>query len=466
MSTQKRISPVINDDTIVAVATPPGRGALAIVRLSGPRAHAIAGAVVRPWPLAARAAHLCTAIDAAGTLLDRPVVTTYDAPRSFTGEPVVELATHGGSIVPAAVMAACVAAGARPAAPGEFTRRAVLNGRIDLPQAEAIGDLVDARSMAMGRAAIHQMDGGLSRRVSTLRDALIALDALLAYDIDFPEEDDGPIPPEHVAAAAQHAGELLESLVAAGAAGELSRDGVVVVIAGAPNVGKSSLFNALIGRARALVTALPGTTRDAIEAVIEPPGSPLPLRLADTAGLRDAQDPVEQLGVAMSHRYLDGAHVALACADSTDALAAAVQLVRARTAAPVVAVRTKSDLMPAHEHPTAPLPAGDVPAVAVSAETGAGLAELVAAIIAAVGTQLPPPALDHPLILRERHRAALDMAAAELAAFREAWSARTVPALVAAVHVRSAIAALDEIIGAVSIDDVLDRVFRDFCVGK
>jgi tRNA modification GTPase len=453
----------INDATIVALATPPGRGAIALVRLSGPRAHAIAGTVLRPWPIAPRHATRCAAVDARGTLLDRPVVIAYDAPRSKTGDPVVEITSHGGTIVPTSIVAALVAAGARPATPGEFTRRAVLNGRMDLAQAEAVGDLIDARSAAMQRSALHQMDGGLSRRVGALREALIGLDALLAYDIDFPEEDDGPIPPARVAAAAEHAAELLESIVAAGAAGELVRDGAVAVIAGAPNVGKSSLFNALLGRARALVTDRPGTTRDAIEAVIEPVGAPTPIRLVDTAGLREASDAIERLGIEVSLTYLGAAHVVLACGETAAGVADAVARIRPHTMAPIIGVRTKSDLA-ADPGRTRGSAAAGAPLLSVSAESGAGLRELGAALVTAIGTQRP--ALDAPVVLRARHHDALTRAAHELASFRDAWATRSIPTIVAAVHVRAAIGALDEIVGAISIDDVLDRVFREFCVGK
>ena len=449
---------------------------------------AIAGAVLRPWPLTARRATRCAAVDAAGRLLDRPVVIAYDAPRSYTGDPVVEIATHGGTIVPTSIVAALVAAGARPATPGEFTRRAVLNGRMDLAQAEAIGDLIDARSAAMQRSALNQLDGGLSRRVHALREALVALEALLAYDIDFPEEDDGPIPPERVATAAEQAAHLLESLMDAGAAGELVREGAIAVIAGAPNVGKSSLFNALLGRARALVTDQPGTTRDAIEAVIEPAGAPAPIRLVDTAGLRESSDAVERLGIEVSLTYLGAAHAVLACGETGAGVADAIARVRPHTTAPIIGVRTKcdltnsdltnsdftnSDFTPESERdrdgipaavPLAAVPLPAVPLVSVSAESGAGLSELADTLVAAIGRQ--HPALDVPVVLRARHHHALTRAAHELASFRTTWAAQTIPTIVAAVHVRSAIAALDEIVGVIGIDDVLDRVFREFCVGK
>jgi tRNA modification GTPase len=444
-----------SDDTIAAIATPGGRGALALVRVTGPRAWDIAGAVLAPWPLQVRHATLVTARDpGTGEVLDQPVATAYEAPHSFTGERVVEITTHGGAIAPASVLAALVAAGARPALPGEFTRRAVLNGKLDLAQAEAIGDLIEARSSSAQRAALSQLDGGLSRRIAQLRTALIATEALIAYDIDFPEEDDGPIPRERVAASAASVAALLDALRATAPVGELVRDGALVVIAGPPNAGKSSLFNALLGRARALVTEIPGTTRDAIEALIEPTGAVFPLRLVDTAGLRETGDVVERLGIEVAERYLRDAHAVLACGETAAALAETVARVQVLTGAPVVPVRTKADL--GAENGSG--------AIAASAETGQGLREVLDAVYGAVGALSLDP--DMPIVTRARHRASLTAAAAELAAFREAWASKDVPAVIVAVHLRAAVHALEDVIGAVSADDVLDRVFADFCVGK
>ncbi|HEU5175736.1 MAG TPA: hypothetical protein VFT96_13355, partial [Gemmatimonadaceae bacterium] len=188
-------------DTIVAQATPPGRGAIAVVRVSGPRAHALCRAMASTWPAAPRVATLAMLHDESGAPIDQAIVTRYDAPASFTGEDMVELSTHGGAVVPVTVIAALIARGARQALPGEYTRRALLNGKLDILQAEAVGDLVEATSRAAQRVALRQLDGGLSRRILALRDAIIAVEALVAYDIDFPEEDDGPIPPERVSAA-------------------------------------------------------------------------------------------------------------------------------------------------------------------------------------------------------------------------------------------------------------------------
>ena len=444
-------------DTIAAEATAPGRGAVSVVRVSGPAAFSICRAVVDRWPSEPRRGVLTAVRDAEGSLLDRAIVVRYDAPASFTGEDVVEISTHGGAVVPVTVLGALFARGARQALPGEFTRRAVLNGKLDLVQAEAIGDLVASTSRAAQRVALEQLDGGLSRRILSLRDAVLAVEALVAYDIDFPEEDDGPVPQARVREATARLTTELAALLRTAPAGELVREGAIVVLAGPPNVGKSSLFNALLGRARAIVTDVPGTTRDAIEAVLD--DGNVPLRLVDTAGLRESSDVVERLGIEISERYLRGAHVVLACGDDARSLAAAVDVVRSRSAAPVIAVRTKGDL-------ATPDDSSSADALPVSAETGQGLAELRAAIAGAVTRELGGFALDAPMITRERQRVAVARALAEAESFADAWLERGVPATIAAVHLRTAAVALEELIGRVDVEDVLDELFRRFCVGK
>jgi len=456
------------DDTIVAMATPPGRSALAVVRLSGPRAHEIASRLLDPWRSAPGASYRARLTDpATGRVIERPVVTTYRAPRSYTGDDLVELSVHGGRVGPARTLGVLLDAGARLALPGEFTRRAVAAGKLDMLQAEAIGDLIDAESQVMHDAALAQLDGQLSRRVAELREAVLRVEAMIAYDIDFPEEDSGPIDPARVVGATAALGESLDRLLGTAAAGEVVRRGARVVLAGAPNVGKSSLFNALVGHDRAIVTALPGTTRDAIEAVVDL--GAWPVRLVDTAGLRESVDPIEQLGVAMTARALAEADVVLACGDSPSSLGEAVAGAAARTAAPVMAVRTKGDLAP----PSSDLvpdryELGAERPVVVSAVTGGGLAELRARLERLVEGNVGDEWRDTPLLTRERHRAAIATARSEVAAFQEAWSDadHAVPVVVAAVHMRAAATALESLIGAIDVDDVLDRVFRTFCVGK
>ena len=460
-------------DTIVAAATPLGRGALSIVRLSGPRAHQIARRLCRRWPSAPRKAVLTEMHDAMGATLDQAVVLRYDAPASFTGEDCVELSTHGGVLVPTTVIAALIAEGARLAEPGEFTRRALLNGKLDILQAEATADLIAAGSRAAQRVALHQLDGGLSRRIAALRDSVIEIEALIAYDIDFPEEDDGPISPERTLAALDDLEGRIGKLLATAKGGELIREGALVVLAGRPNVGKSSLFNAMVGRSRAIVTPVPGTTRDALEAVVDT--EPWPIRLVDTAGLRQATDLVERLGVEVSESYVRRAAIVLCCGENVDSLREAVSAVRCAledvdgpNAPPLIFVRTKCDLdRPAAEELSALGTAlGARPSVAVSAETGAGIQSLLKSIGDTLDGEAGAPELDAPVLTQARHHRGVARALAELRDFRRAWREEALPATIAAVHLHAAAEALRDLIGGIDTDQILDEVFRRFCVGK
>lgn len=443
------------DDTIVALATAAGRGAIAVIRLSGARAIDIARALGASGLQPRRAIRVALR-HPNGEPLDDALITWFAAPRSYTGDEVVEIATHGGHVVPALVLAACVAAGARSATPGEFTRRAVLNGRMDLVQAEAVADLIDARTTAMHRQALSQLDGGLSRRLLALRDDVIHLEALIAYDIDFPEEDDGPIAPARIKKAAESLRDALRALLHTAPQAAVLRDGVLVVIAGPPNAGKSSLFNALLGESRALVTSIAGTTRDAIEVVLD--RAPLPLRFVDTAGLRETDDEIERLGIEVSTRYLGQAQVVLACGVSAVDIEATHAVIASRTGGTVIRVRTKADL---------DVSASDGQVLRVSAETGQGLWELLEAIDrAAMASSVVLPAGADVLVTRERHRAGLASAHDELTEFLLAWESGALPAPVAAVHLYAAREALSDLIGIVDTEDVLDRVFREFCIGK
>ncbi len=356
--------------------------------------------------------------------------------------------------------------GSREAKPGEFTRRAVLNGKLDLVQAEAVGDLVDATSDSMRRVVLHQLDGGLSRQVEDLRNALLDLEALLAYDIDFPEEDHGPIKRTRVGESAEDVQRMLCSLLETAPATELIREGALVVIAGRPNVGKSSLFNAIVGERRAIVTDVPGTTRDAIEARVQ--FGIWPLRLIDTAGLRQTDELVERLGIEVSERYLKGAHIIIACDDDAAEFPKTLESVKAVGTAPIVAVLTKAD-RPAHPEPRSapitPVHIGPNP-VHVSAYTREGLAELGERIERELETRYGAIPVTRPALTRARQRIAIEQASNELAAFQRHWEEADLPAPIAAVHIRSAIAALDELIGAVDTEDILGRLFATFCIGK
>jgi len=447
-------------DPIVALATPPGRSALALIRLSGKGAFDVAARALQPFrPDPPRAVRRVRVVHpTTGEAVDDALVACFPAPRSYTGDDLVELSTHGGLLVPAAVVAALLAAGARPAAPGEFSRRAVLNGKLDLLQAEATADLIDAGSPAQARRALQQLDRGLSRRLEQLRSELIELEALIAYEIDFPEEDEGPVAPERVERAWGAARQRIAHLIATAPEGERLREGALLVIAGRPNVGKSSLFNALLGRERAIVTEVPGTTRDAIEAhgVLEG----FPFRLVDTAGLRESDDRVERLGIEVSRKYLAAADLVLFCEDHRETGTGkrerdARDEFLAQVSAPVVFVRTKSDL----DTPS------DGPFVAVSVVTGEGLAELKRGLAEAAFGRLLALGDVEPVVTRARHREALERALAEVEGFQTARKGG-VDAVAAATHLRAAVGALDDLIGVVTPDDVLDRVFASFCVGK
>ena len=445
------------EDTIAAVATPLGRGALAVIRLSGRRAFSIAKKHVTPWPLEARTAHLSTVRDAQ-EVLDQAMVTVFPAPKSFTGEDTVEISTHGGYMVPGSIVAALIATGARQALPGEFTRRAVLNGKLDLLRAEAIGDLIDARSRAMQHAALSQLDGGLSRRLSQLREDLIGLEALIAYDIDFPEEDDGPVSRDRIQQATNGLIVSLRTLLATAPVGEIVREGAVVVIAGPPNAGKSSLFNALLGKSRAIVTEIPGTTRDALEAVID--DGKYPLRLVDTAGLRETVELIERLGIEVSERYLGAADVVLCCSDNTEGLEKTIAVIEQKSEGVLIPVRTKCDLVTTRDQSSTQT------AIHVSAETRVGLQQLLRAIEEAIESRYGEITPDLPMLTSARHKHALATALSEIEQFQHAWRDEVLPAPVASVHLRTAVYVLEELIGNVDVEDVFDRVFSTFCVGK
>ena len=450
------------NETIVALSTAAGRAGIAVVRVSGPSAFALAESVVDRWPIEPRTAVLCRLINPGdGSVIDQGIVIAFPAPRSYTGDDTVELSVHGGAAVSDALISALLYLGARQATPGEFTRRAVLNGKLDLIQAEAVGDLIDATSETMRRVAIHQVDGSLSRQIDDLKNRLLDLEALLAYDIDFPEEDHGPVSRARIGDAAARVQQMLQLLLKTGPTTELARDGAIVVIAGRPNVGKSSLFNALLGEQRAIVTATAGTTRDAIEARLQL--NQWPIRLVDTAGLRDTDELVEQLGIEVSERYLKAAHLVLVCDDDVEILARTVETVQSLTSASMVAVLTKADQVALSEGIAADM---DTRVAYVSARARQGLSELSREVERILVDRYGAVPTDRPALTRTRQRVAVTNAARELGAFQQQWEAMTLPTAIAAVHVRSAIGALDELIGAIDTEDVLSRVFATFCIGK
>lgn len=461
----------IEVDTIATLSTAPGVGAIAIVRLSGPDADAVLSSLLSegvrlPEPRRASLRELLS--PSGGEVLDRALVTRFRGPESYTGEDMVELSCHGGWIVPQLVLDACVQAGARLAEPGELTRRAYLHGKMDLVQVDAVADLIDARSAALHRAAVHQLDRNLSNRIATLREEIVHLEALLAHHVDFPEEDDAPVEIRRVLTEGQRVVDQIEALLGTAPQGALLREGAVVVLAGPPNAGKSALYNALLGEDRALVTPEAGTTRDALEAKAQIGG--FPFRLIDTAGLREGASTIEELGIEVAERYLDRADVVLVCASLDDAASEGLphaigRLTDRLDGTPLVLVETKADV--------AVKPRGDTllddvrwaARVRVSAVTGEGLDVLHDQLPKVAFDYLRTIPVDAPVLTRARHARALETAASEVGAFI-AGLQDELPAEVAATHLRSALTALEELVGVISVDDVLDVVFRDFCIGK
>jgi len=464
-------------DTIAAIATSPGPGAVALVRISGARAAAVLRAVAPDLPggeggselaesLVRRVTRSAIRDPGTGEVVDEALVVAFRGPHSYTGEDVVEISGHGGVLAPGLVLDAVLRAGARAAEPGEFTRRAYLNGKVDLVQAEAVLDLVEGRSRALHRAAVHQLEGGLSTRVAELRSGLLELEARLAHHLDFPEEDEPPTPVGAIAAAADELVGRLEALARTAPEGVLLRQGALLVLAGTPNAGKSSLFNALAGEERVLVTEVPGTTRDAVELEVSLGG--YPFRMVDTAGLRDTADRVERLGIEVAGRYLEAADVVLFCVEAGRAVTGEEKEFIGALACPYVLVRTKVDLVGDGEGlsggPATSAP-GPGPEIRVSVRTGDGLDRLRSVLADLVFGGLIGREASAPILTRERQARAVRSAALEVEAFAGALR-KGIPPEVASAHLKTAASALEEVVGVVTEDDVLDRVFRSFCIGK
>ncbi|MFN9630311.1 MAG: tRNA uridine-5-carboxymethylaminomethyl(34) synthesis GTPase MnmE [Cyanobacteriota bacterium] len=447
-------------DTIAAIATAvaPGQGGVAIVRLSGPRAEAIGrqlfqAAGRQPWE-SHRVLYGHIVSPESGERIDEALLLLMRAPRSFTREDVVELHCHGGRVVVQRVLALVLNAGARLAEAGEFSLRAVLHGRLDLTRAEAIGQLVAARGRRAAQLAMAGLDGGLQRRISQIRDSLLDQLSELEARIDF-EDDLPPLVGAAVVGALQEPLGELERLVAEGQRGELLREGLRVAIVGRPNVGKSSLLNLLSERDRAIVTALPGTTRDLLESDLVLDG--VPLTLLDTAGIRPTNDPVEQLGIARSEAALASADAVLLLFDLGEGWTAADQELRDRVppGVPLLVVGNKRDRLP----PGAVAPRAEVTLCALSGE---GREELAAALLARCGaTDLQ--GLEMALNSRQR-----DLAAAAAAAIGRTLEAAEagLPWDFWTIDLREAIQRLGDITGEEVSEGVLERVFARFCIGK
>jgi len=451
-------------DTIAAIATPPGVGALAVIRVSGPGAFDVVSRLTDVPRDPPRTAHVRTLRSADGEVLDQAVVTLFPGPASYTGEDMVEISTHGGRIAPHLVQNALERAGARRARPGEFTQRAWLNGKVDLVQAEAVADLVEGSSRALHRVALRQLDRGLSKRIASLRSAIVELEARMVHHIDFPEEDDAPVGLGELADEARRLASGLERLAATAPAGRLLRQGVRTVLAGRPNAGKSSLLNALVGESRAIVTDVAGTTRDRIEVSVEIDG--LPFVLVDTAGLRATDDVVEREGVAMAEAAIEGADLVLYCVPVGEAsLTSEAEWVRERVTAPVIGLLTKGDHAEAGGVGDS-VERGDAwPWVVTSALEGTGLDVLRDAMVRTVFSGAAVLEEGASVLTRDRQVEGVRMAAREMQDFARALESG-IPPEVAAAHLKAAATATEELLGTIGAEEVLDRVFSDFCIGK
>jgi tRNA modification GTPase len=456
-----------SDDTITAVSTAPGRGGIALVRISGPRAFEMGSTLglKRGRP---REALLSFVHDSRGRTLDRVLVTHFENPHSYTGEDTIEISCHGGALISALIVDATCSVGARVAGPGEFTKRAYLNGKLDLIQAEATLDMIDSTSLAYHGSAMSHLSGALSDRVMALRQRLLEVQAAIGYDIDFPEEDDGPIPTERILSLAEGLKGEIEYLLRYAPEGTRLRSGALTVISGRPNVGKSSLFNVLQGRARSIVTETPGTTRDAVEADITIGG--YPFTLVDTAGVRDDAEPIEELGIEMARGYLDRADVILLCVDHGRSPSRAdLDLVKevCQLGATLIIVRTKADLTDRHEGVIVVEGRDDVSleaALSVSSITGEGLPELRDNLVREMFANLRSSG-EPALVTRKRHIRALESAQRDLKEF-DSVVCRGYPMEIANTHLTTAADALESLIGVTDVEDVLDSIFQLFCVGK
>ena len=441
-------------DTIAAVATAPGRGGIGVVRVSGAAAADVARAVAGSLP-APRLATLAEFRDARGELIDQGLALYFPAPASYTGEPVLELHGHGGPVVMQALLAACVEAGARLAEPGEFTQRAFLEGKIDLAQAEAVADLIDAASREAARSAARSLAGEFSAVIHDLVGELIELRALTEAMLDFPEEEVDRLHRDDAQARLARVRSRLEEVLGQSRQGSLLRSGIRVVLVGRPNVGKSSLLNRLAGEERAIVAAVPGTTRDALREPIQIDG--VPIVLVDTAGLRESADELERLGMERTRRESAGADLILAVLEAGAEVGVQEQrLLDALPAGlPRIHVYNKVDLLPGREPG---MDAGPPTQLWISAKTGAGLELLRQALLRAAGWVT---AGESVFLARQRHLQALGRAREHLeaAASLASWE-------LFAEELRLAQRALGEITGEFSADDLLGEIFARFCIGK
>lgn len=446
-------------DTIVAISTPPGVGGLGIVRLSGPAACAITTRMVRfgpthawqPWT-----ASLGQLTDEHDEVIDQVVVTFFARPKSYTAEDVTEIACHGSPVVLRHAVSRALSLGARPAEPGEFTLRAYLNGRINLPQAEAVRDLIHATTLYQARVAARQMEGSVAKALEPAKQSLLELIALLEAGIDFADDDVSVAPAEEIIRRVDRILALLEPLIRSFAFGRLVHDGMTLAIVGRPNVGKSSLFNRLLERERAIVTEIPGTTRDTVSETASLDG--IPVKFVDTAGIRDTSDVVERLGVDRSFQAMADADVTVVVVDLSSPLTDDDRslIEKAQGSGPHVIAANKADL------PRVIEPSPDW--MPVSALTGEGIASLRSRLVEAVspgGFQSGSSAL----ITSLRHEQLLEETAEALRRAREA-AGFGLPHEMLLLDCYAALRPLDAITGATTVDDILNRIFSTFCIGK
>jgi tRNA modification GTPase len=458
------VEPLLEEDTIVAVSTPPGRGGIGIVRLSGAEARGIAeGLVALKRPLAAGWARFGRVVDrATGEALDEAVVTYFAAPHSYTTEDVVEIAVHGSPALLEYLVRECCAGGARLAEPGEFTRRAFLRGRIDLTQAEAVDDLIRSQTMEQARVAAQQLGGALSRVVRPVKERLVGLIAGLEAGIDFAEDDIDVMPGAEIGARVDEVVAPLEELARSFGYGRVVREGFSLAIVGRPNAGKSSLFNRLVERERAIVTATPGTTRDLVTERVSLEG--IPVELIDTAGLRVASesDEAERIGMAKSREAMADADVVLVVVDASVGIGDEERrLIKELAGRTHVVVWNKSDLVAG----SVDVAQGGVgsSALATSALTGTGVAELRRAIVGMVtgGAGSSSQAMLTNLRQQQAVRAAIEA----LGQARKAVGS-DVPHEMVLLDLYEGLQALDSLTGATSSDDILHLIFSKFCIGK
>ena len=443
-----------HSDTIAAIATSPGRAGIGVVRISGPAVRNIAAAVLSR-SLQARVATLCDFLEADSMILDRGIAIFYAAPNSYTGEDVLELQGHGGLAVLQLVLRRCLDLGARPAQPGEFTQRAFLNDKLDLAQAESVADLIDASSEAAARGAMRSLAGEFSGRVAQLNDALIELRSLIEATLDFPEEEIDFLERSGAMKKLTRLRTGVATLLAVAEQGRILRDGAKVALIGQPNVGKSSLLNRLAEEEVAIVTEIPGTTRDPLRHELAIEG--VPVHVVDTAGLRHASDAVEKIGIERAWAEIRQADLALLVVDATLGLTEADFRILAKLPQNLkrILIFNKIDIL---GEPPTEIQAVNGTEIWLSAKTGQGIDLLRAVLLRSIGWQSTQEGI---FIARERHLQALRDAKASLAQAHESGSLELI-----AEELRLAQQAFANITGKFSADDLLGEIFSRFCIGK